>query len=186
MMKDNESIILSRQCEAIQIPSGKYVTLPAGSRVWVAQSHAGGTTVSTERGDMVRIAGKDADAIGMKTPSSEPVESPAAAEEPGEIESLVWHQLEMCFDPEIPINIVDLGLVYHCQVVPLAGGGNRVEVRFTLTAPGCGMGEVIKEEIRSKVLSVPGIQEVDVELIWDPTWDQSMISGAAKHRLGML
>ncbi len=107
-------------------------------------------------------------------------------DDPLEVEKLVWDQLKTCFDPEIPINIVDLGLVYQCRVSPLAESGNRVEVKFTLTAPGCGMGAALKEDIQSKVLSLPGIKEVDVQLVWDPQWDQSRISGAAKLQLGIL
>jgi probable FeS assembly SUF system protein SufT len=185
-MKSEEPIRLSRQCEAVQIPSGKKLVLPADSRVWIAQSHGGGTTVTTERGEMVRIAAKDTDALGMPSPAPPQVKPPDAGTGSGGVEGRVWDQLKMCFDPEIPINIVDLGLVYHCQVIPLEGGANRVEIRFTLTAPGCGMGEVLKEEIRNKVLDVAGVQEVQVDLVWNPPWDQSMISGAGKIQLGML
>lgn len=185
-MKTEEPILLRRQCDAVQIPSGKKLVLPAGSRVWIAQSQGGGTTVTTERGEMVRIAGKDADAVGIRTDAASQQRTSAGKPSFRDLEGRVWEQLKMCFDPEIPINIVDLGLVYHCEVLPIGGGGSRVEIRFTLTAPGCGMGEVLKEEIRSKVLDLTGVEEVQVELIWDPPWDQSMISGAGKAQLGML
>lgn len=185
-MKSDEPIILSHSCEAVQIPSGQRLTLAAGSRVWIAQSHGGGTTVTTERGEMIRIAEKDTDALGIELSGPLQVKPTAEAVSPGEIENQVWEQLKMCFDPEIPINIVDLGLVYHCQVSPLAEGGNRAEVRFTLTAPGCGMGEVFKEEIRNKILGIAGIKEVRMELVWSPPWDQTMISGAGKIQLGIL
>ena len=185
-MESGEAVTLSRGCEAIMIPSGEKLSLTAGSRVWITQSLGGGFTVTTDRGQLVRIAAKNADALGMEIPIAEKGAASAAPEGPVEIENRVWDQLRMCFDPEIPVNIVDLGLVYHCQVAPLAEGGSRAEVKFTLTARGCGMGEVLKEDIRNKIMSVPGVNEVDVELVWDPPWDQSMISGAAKHRLGML
>jgi len=185
-MKNEEPIRLRRQCEAVQIPSGKKLILPAGSPVWIAQSHGGGTTVTTERGEMVRIAGKDTDALGILSAAPPEVEPPGVGAGAGNVERRVWEQLKMCFDPEIPINIVDLGLVYHCEVIPLGEGANRVEIRFTLTAPGCGMGEVLKEEIRGKVVDVAGVKEVRVDLVWNPPWDQSMISGAGKVQLGML
>ncbi len=183
-MNSNEPITLSRACEAVQIPSGKRITLPAESRVWVAQSHGGGTTVTTDRGEMVRMAAKDADALGIE--ATAPVSIKAGGTSSGDLESQVWDQLKMCFDPDIPINIVDLGLVYHCQIVPLPGSRNKVEVKVTSTAPGCGMGDVFREEIHSKLLDVPGIEEVDVVLVWDPPWDQSMISGAGKLEFGIL
>ena len=185
-MNSDEPIVLNHSCEAVQIPSGQRLTLAAGTRVWIAQSHGGGTTVTTERGDMLRIPEKDADALGIESPGPEKVKLTGKALSPGEIENQVWEQLKMCFDPEIPINVVDLGLIYHCQVTPLSEGGNRAEVRFTLTAPGCGMGEVLMEEIRSKILGIDGIKEVHMELVWDPPWGQSMISGAGKIQLGIL
>ena len=185
-MKSDQSITLSRECEAILIPSGDKVTLPGGSQVMVTQSLGGSYTVTTERGYMVRIAGKDADALGLKRAAAMQPEASVTAGGPEEVEKLVWDQLKTCFDPEIPINIVDLGLVYDCRVSPLAEGGNKVEVKFTLTARGCGMGESLKGDIKSKILSVPGVKEVDVELVWDPPWNQTMISGAAKQQLGMV
>ena len=185
-MKADEAITLRRDCEGILIPHGDKLTLPAGSQVRVTQSLGGSYTVMTDRGHMVRIVGKDADALGMEVPAAARPGSSAAAKETEEVEKLVWEQLKTCFDPEIPVNIVDLGLIYHCQVTSLAEGGNKVEVRFTLTAPGCGMGEVLKADLQNKILSVPGIKEVGVELVWDPPWDQSRISREAKLKLGML
>ncbi|MFQ5851116.1 MAG: putative Fe-S cluster assembly protein SufT [Candidatus Binatia bacterium] len=185
-MKSDKPITLSRDCDATQIPSGNKFRLPAGSQVWITQSLGGGYTVTTDRGYMVRIAGRDADALGMEIAVPLRPGTSTVAAGPADVEELVWDQLRTCFDPEIPINIVDLGLVYHCRVTPLAEGGSKVEVRFTLTAPGCGMGEALKEDIRTKILSVQGIKDVDIELVWDPPWDQSMISGAAKLQLGML
>lgn len=185
-MKSDAPITLSRDCEAVLIPSGDKLRLTAGSQVWVTQSLGGSYTVMTDRGYMARIAGKDADALGMESAAASQPGTSAAAGGTEDVEKPVWDQLKTCFDPEIPINIVDLGLVYDCRVTPLGEGGNRVEVRFTLTAPGCGMGEVLKVDIRSKILSVPGVKEVDVGLVWDPPWDQSMMSEAAKLQLGMV
>ena len=185
-MKSDKAITLSRPCEAVQIPSGRKMSLPAGSRVWISQSHGGGTTVTTDRGDMVRIAAKDSDALGMDVPTPVSARPSGSGADPRQIEGLVWDQLKRCYDPEIPINIVDLGLVYHCQIVPLPGGGNKVEVKFTLTAPGCGMGDVLRDEIHSKLLDVVGVEQVHVDLVWDPPWDQSMISGAGKLELGIV
>lgn len=185
-MKSDQPIILSRECEAVLIPSGDKLRLAQGSRLWITQSLGLSFTVMTDRGTMARIEGRDADALGLKgTQASQPGASITAGR-PEEVEKLVWDQLKTCFDPEIPINIVDLGLIYHCWVTSLPKGGNRVEVKFTLTSRGCGMGEVLKVDIRNKILGVPGVKEVDVEMVWDPPWNQAMISGAAKQQLGMV
>jgi probable FeS assembly SUF system protein SufT len=184
-MKTNEPIILSRDCEAIQIPSGEKVMLPAGSRVTVTQSLGGSYTVTTDQGYLVRIANKDADAIGEEAEASQ-AERLTAAAGPADLEKLVWDQLKTCFDPEIPVNIVDLGLVYHCQVTPLPEGDNKVDVKFTLTAPGCGMGQVLKADMESKILSLSGVKDVDVEVVFDPPWDPSKMSDGAKLQLGFM
>lgn len=185
-MKSDQPITLKRDCEAVLIPSGEKLNLPKGSQVRVTQSLGGSYTVTTDRGFMVRIADKDADALGVTIVTASRSGTSSGAEDAVAVEKLVWDQLKTCFDPEIPVNIVELGLVYRCRVVPLAEGGSRVEVRFTLTAQGCGMGEILKGDIQSKILRVPGIREVDVELVWDPPWDQSMISDEAKLELGMV
>ncbi len=184
-METNEPIILSRDCEAIQIPSGQKVSLSAGTRVRVTQALGGSYTVTTDQGYLVRIANKDADAIGREAEASQ-AERLTAPAGPVDLEKLVWDQLKTCFDPEIPVNIVDLGLVYHCQVTHLPEGGNKVDVKFTLTAPGCGMGQVLKDDMESKILSLSGVKEVGVEVVLDPPWDQSMMSDAAKLQLGMI
>ncbi len=184
-MKTDESIILSRDCEAIQIPSGQKVLLPAGTQVTVSQSLGGTYTVVTGQGYMVRIANEDADAIGKEAEASQ-AEKLTTAEGSADLEELVWDQLKTCFDPEIPVNIVDLGLVYQCQVTPLPEGGKKVDVKFTLTAPGCGMGEVLKTDMKSKILSLAGVKDVDVEVVFDPPWDQSMMSDAVKLQLGFM
>ncbi len=184
-MKTNEPIILSRDCEAIQIPSGQKVMLPAGTQVTVTQSLGGSYTVTTDQGYLVRIANKDADAIGEEAEASQ-AERLTTAEGPADLVKSVWDQLKTCFDPEIPVNIVDLGLVYHCQVTPLLEGGNKVDVKFTLTAQGCGMGGVLKADMQSKILNLPDVKDVDVEAVFDPPWDPSMMSDAAKIKLGMI
>ena len=184
-MKTNELIIRSRDCEAAQIPSGQKVMLPAGSRVTVTQSLGGSYTVTTEQGYLVRIANKDADAIGKEAEASQ-AERLTVAAGPADLENLVWDQLKTCFDPEIPVNIVDLGLVYHCQVTPLPEGGNKVDVKFTLTAQGCGMGQVLKGDMESKILSLSGVKEVGVEVVFDPPWNPNMMSEAAKIQLGFV
>lgn len=185
-MKNEEPTKLRRDCEATLIPSGEKLMLRKGSQLWVTQSLGGSHTVMTDRGIMARITGQDADALGLEASSPIQPVSPAPAGSPSDVERTVWDQLKTCFDPEIPVNIVDLGLIYHCGITPLSEGGNRVEVKFTLTARGCGMGEVLKVDIRNKILSVPGVKEVDVGLVWDPPWNQTMISGAAKQQLGMV
>ena len=160
--------------------------LPAGTEVTITQSLGGAYTVMTNYGHMVRIAGQDAGAIGKEAEAVLQSGASAGAEGSVDLEKSVWDQLKTCFDPEIPVNIVDLGLVYHCQVTPLPEGGNKAEVTFTLTAPGCGMGDWLKVDIESKVLSVPGIEEADVEVVFEPLWDQNMMSEAAKLDLGLM
>jgi len=185
-METHDPITLSRDCQTVQIPSGKEIMLPAGTQVTITQSLGGAYTVMTDYGYMVRIAGKDADAIGKEAEAALQAGASGAAEGSVDLEKSVWDQLKTCFDPEIPVNIVDLGLVYHCQVTPLPEGGNKAEVTFTLTAPGCGMGDWLKVDIESKVISVPGIEEVDVEVVFEPLWDQNMMSEAAKLDLGLM
>ena len=184
-MKPTEPITLSHDCEAIQIPSGQKVSLSAGTRVRVTQSLGGSYTVITDQGYLARIANKDADAIGMEAEASQ-AENLTAAEGPADLEKIVWDQLKTCFDPEIPVNIVDLGLVYSCSIMPLPEGGNKVDVKFTLTAPGCGMGRVLKADMESKIVSLSGVKDVDVEVVFDPPWDPSMMSDAAKIQLGFM
>lgn len=182
-MNENKTITLDRNCEAIQIPSGERLALPAGTRVRLMQSLGDTYTVRTETGFLARIAGEDADAIGQGIVPSPTGGAGVVAEEP--VEKLVWDRLKTCFDPEIPVNIVDLGLVYRCEVTPVAEGGNKVEARFTLTAPGCGMGDVLKKDIESKLRSIPGVIETDIQVVFDPPWNASLMSEAAKLQLGL-
>ena len=184
-MSGEKPITLRRGCSAVLVPSGEKITLAAGSTLWITQSLGGSFTVMTDRGYMARIDGHDADALGAPVISETRAEDAAPAESAEETEKRVWDQLKRCFDPEIPVIIVDLGLIYDCAVKALAGGEYKAEVRFTLTAQGCGMGEFLKEDIRSKLLKVPGIREVHVELVWEPPWNQSRMSGTAKQELGI-
>ena len=179
-----EARTLSRDVEVAAIPYGDKVPLKAGSTVFLTQSLGGSYTVMTDMGYMVRVEGKDADAIG-----EQPQAPPSAAETAGKsVEQLCWDQMKTCYDPEIPVNIVDLGLVYACEVAPVPGeeGQSKGRVRFTLTAPGCGMGDYLKQDVQSKILGVPGVKEADVEVVFDPAWNQAMMSDAARLQLGMM
>jgi len=177
-----ESVVLNRDCDVVQIPSGQALKLPKGTEVQISQSLGGSFTVVTPGGYMVQIAGKDADAIG-KTPPKTPASSPKASES---LEKRIWDQLKTCYDPEIPVNIVDLGLVYECKIRPTGDGKNVVEVKMTLTAPGCGMGGPLAADARNKIESLPEVKEAKVDLVWEPPWDRNMMSEAAKLQLGMM
>ncbi|HEX9689589.1 MAG TPA: putative Fe-S cluster assembly protein SufT [Thermoanaerobaculia bacterium] len=172
----------TREIEASEIPAGTKFTIPAGTRLAITQSLGGTFTVMMPMGYLARIDSKDADAIGEELPGK-PEEAAAAGKS---VEDRCWDQLRTCYDPEIPVNIVDLGLVYGCEVTPLPEEGSRVDVKFTLTAPGCGMGDVLREDIRQKLLTVPGVKEADVQVLFDPPWSMSMMSDAAKLQLGMM
>lgn len=179
-------IRLWRDCEAIQIPSGHKVLLPAGTYVTITQSLHGAYTVMTEHGDIVGIAPQDVDALGPEVAATRSPRPPGPEQGPTDLEHLIWAQLKTCLDPEIPFNIVDLGLVYGCHLIPLPQGGYKVEVAFTLTSPTCGMGEWLKADIASKLLSVPGVTEVNVQIVFEPPWDQSRMSEEAKRELGLI
>ncbi len=182
----HEQIELTRDCEAIRIPQGNTITLPAGSLVVITQSLGGSYTVATDTGYLVRITDSNADALGFEkqaAPASAAASSGGATEVD---EKSLWDQLKTCYDPEIPVNIVDLGLIYDCSVDRREGSGNFVNVKMTLTAPGCGMGPTLAAEAKSKLETVPGVDEANVELVWDPAWNQSMISEAGKMKLGMI
>jgi probable FeS assembly SUF system protein SufT len=177
-----EARTLSRDIEAAAIPYGDKVPLQAGATVFVYQALGGAYTVMTDHGYMVRIEGQDADAIG-----EQPVAPPSLEDlKDKPLEELAWDQLKTCYDPEIPVNIVELGLVHSCRVENLPGGGSRVSVRFTLTAPGCGMGDVLRRDIEAKMLALPGVKETDVQVQLDPPWDMSMMSEAARLQLGLM
>jgi probable FeS assembly SUF system protein SufT len=181
-------ITLKREAEATQIPSGYHVMLPAGAEVIVTQTLGGQFTVSTEGGTLVRIADKDADALGeeyVKAAAEARAAANANAEGPFDPE-ILWSQLKTVFDPEIPVNIVDLGLVYECDAKDLPEGGKKVAIKMTMTAPGCGMGGVIADDVKRKVLTVPGVRDAEIELVWEPPWDQSRMSDAARLQLGWM
>jgi probable FeS assembly SUF system protein SufT len=179
----HSEIELRREVEAIQIPSGDTVMLPAGTRVIITQSLGGSYTIATDQG-LARISSKNADALGIEKDAggdAVPV-VPLLGEE---LEKAVWEQLKSVYDPEIPVNIVDLGLVYDCAVVP-AEERTVIEVKMTLTAPGCGMGPTIAADAQGKIMALPGVDEARVELVWDPPWNQGMISEAGRMQLGMV
>ncbi len=157
-------------------------TIPEGTPLQITQSLGGTYTVMMPMGYLARIDAKDADAIGEAVEAK----APDAASANKTVEELCWDELRTCYDPEIPVNIVDLGLVYSCQLTPHPEGGEQVDVRFTLTAPGCGMGDVLRDDIRQKLLKVPGIKDADVQVLFDPPWSMSMMSDAAKLQLGMM
>ncbi|MBX7156925.1 MAG: putative Fe-S cluster assembly protein SufT [Verrucomicrobiae bacterium] len=181
-MIKNQEIVLKRDCEVIQIPSGEKVLLEKGTPVFVTQALGGTYTVSYSRG-LARIPSKDQDALGVVTEETSEAENQSTS---GEVnEEKVWEQLKTVYDPEIPVNIVDLGLVYSMEVKK-EEKGHRVEVKMTLTAPGCGMGPTIAADAREKVLLVPGVVEADVQLVWDPPWNPGMISEAGRMKLGMV
>jgi probable FeS assembly SUF system protein SufT len=180
----NYEIILKRNCEAVLIPAGTKVTLQAGEPVVITQALGGSYTVIIN-GNMARIEARDADALGQ-APASVAPSAPPAADAAKVDEEQVLAQLRNCYDPEIPVNIVDLGLVYDLQIVPLPAGGNRVEIKMTLTAPGCGMGPVLQQDVETRVAGIPGVKEAAVFLVWDPPWNRDMLSDAAKLQLGMM
>ena len=164
------------------VPQGDTVTLPAGSYGYITQALGGSYTVFVE-GNLFRIAGRDGDAIGKEAPA--PLELPEGATDE-QVEQLVWQQLRTCFDPEIPFNIVDLGLVYEVDLRHLEDGRREVDVRMTLTAPGCGMGDILVDDVRSKLEIIPTVAQADVELVFDPPWGRHMMSESARLETGML
>lgn len=179
--------MLARDCAALSVPWGRPETLAAGSLATVTQRLGGSITVQCG-GNLYRIAEVDADALGLQPQGSTPA---APVAENGDysaeaVEAAAWAQLATCYDPEIPIDIVDLGLVYACTATPLENGRYRVAVRMTLTAPGCGMGDVLASEVDDKLLTIPGVDEAEVELVWDPPWSREMMSEAARLELGLL
>jgi len=180
-MYDREPVVLKRACAAAMIPSGTPVVIPEGTEVNMAQSLGGSFTVYVD-GNLLRIAGKDADALGLEPP--EDLQLPQNHTD-ADVEKLVWEQLKSCYDPEIPINIVDLGLVYECTLANLDDGKKIVDIKMTLTAPGCGMGDILAADVREKVEAVPLIKEARVELVFDPPWSRDMMSEEAKLQTGM-
>lgn len=178
----SEPVTLSRDCPAILVPSGDHVNLPAGSNGLITQALGGSFTVFVD-GNLFRVSGRDGDALGKA--AQEAPRLPEDATE-ADLEAAVWSQLKNCYDPEIPVNIVDLGLVYECAITPQGKGGHRVDIKMTLTAPGCGMGEVLVEDVRDRLLGIPTVKDVDVELVFDPPWDYSRMSESARLETGLM
>jgi probable FeS assembly SUF system protein SufT len=179
---DNEPVTLTRDVDAIIVPAGMNVKLREGQQGFITQALGGSFTVYVE-GNLFRIAGQDADALG-KEAADVPQLPPNASDE--DVRELAWQQMKTCYDPEIPINVVDLGLVYSCDVRTDENGDRVVDVKMTLTAPGCGMGEVLVQDVREKVEIIPTVKHADVELVFDPPWNQSMMSEAARLQTGMM
>lgn len=180
--RSSEPVQFERDCAAVLVPQGDSVTLPAGSYGYITQALGGSYTVFVD-GNLFRIAGQDGDAIGKEPEASLSLPENASDEE---VEQLVWRQLRTCFDPEIPFNIVDLGLVYEANLGHREDGQRKVDVKMTLTAPGCGMGEILVDDVRNKLELIPTIAEADVDLVFDPPWGRHMMSEAAKLETGML
>lgn len=179
-----EEIQLSRDVDAIQIPSGDTINLPAGTPVFITQRLGGTFTVATSAG-LARISSSDADALNIDLEAEQEKVAEAEALKDAPIEEQVWGQLKQVFDPEIPVDIVNLGLVYDCSVEE-EDGQTVVGVKMTLTAPGCGMGPVIAADAQSKIMTIEGVDDAKVELVWDPAWNQDMISEEGKMKLGMI
>ena len=184
-MNTNDSVTLSRDVDAAVIPVGTKVTLQKGEQAHITQSLGGSYTVIVN-GNMFRIDGQNADALGLEAEQKQS----AAGHKPRtleEVEKEAWTQMKTCYDPEIPVNIVDLGLIYDCHVTALPQPGRfQVDVKMTLTAPGCGMGPVLQQDVSNKLLSIEEVDEAIVELVWDPQWNQGMMTEAAKLQLGLL
>ena len=183
MLKD-EIITLSRDCPAILIPAGEKVTLIKGAKVRITQSLGGDYTLSVN-GSLVKISGNDADAIGKKGVEQDIIGKEKMGD--GTVdENLVWEAMRTCYDPEIPVNVVDLGLIYNLDIQKDNDGLNNIVVDMTLTAPGCGMGPFIARDVETKVAAVPNVDHVMVKLVWEPMWNKDMMSENAQLQLGML
>jgi len=184
-MQTQEAVLLKRDVEASIIPIGTKVTLKEGEQAYITQALGGSYTVVVQ-GNMFRIESKDADALGLEAPAAQTTSTvTSGAAKPEDLEKQAWDAMKTCYDPEIPVNIVDLGLIYDCKIAPMAEGSNRVDIKMTLTAPGCGMGPVLAQDVQNKLLSIEGVDEANVELVWDPPWHQSMMSEAARLQLGL-
>jgi len=183
-MNGTDSVSLARDVEASVIPVGTRVTLQKGEQAHITQSLGGSYTVIVN-GNMFRIEGKDADALGMEM-AQKASGGAAGAVSAEQVEKEIWDQLRTCYDPEIPVNIVDLGLIYDCHIAPIGTNSYRVDVKMTLTAPGCGMGPVLQQDVQNKLLGLEAVDDVSVELVWDPPWNQGMLTEAAKLQLGLM
>jgi len=178
----NEPVTISRDVKAVIIPVGEELTLHEGTSGFITQALGGSFTIYVE-GNLFRIAGADADALGK-----EPVPPPEVPDNATDqdIEAVIWDQLRTCYAPEIPVNIVDLGLIYRCEVKSLGSGQRSVDVDMTLTAPGCGMGEILVQDAQEKIGIIPTVADVRVQLVFDPPWNQSMMSDEARLQTGLM
>ena len=180
----NEPVTVQRDCQAILIPDGMQIEVPEGSVVFITQALGGNYTVNLN-GNLAQIGAKDADALGFDIPDEAIIREAAIKEDGSFNEDLVWQQMRTCYDPEIPINVVELGLIYDCKVSPPDEDGTRIDILMTLTAPGCGMGEFLAADVHSKVAAIPTVKEVNVELTFDPPWGMEMMSEAARLESGI-
>jgi probable FeS assembly SUF system protein SufT len=183
-MQANAPVTLTRDVDAAVVPVGTKVTLMKGETAYITQSLGGSYTVVVN-GNMFRIADKDADALGLEVvkPATPVLSGPVTQEA---LEKQVWESLKTCYDPEIPVNVVDLGLIYDCHLTPIGDNSYKADVKMTLTAPGCGMGPVLAQDVQNKLISLEPIDEANVELVWDPPWNQGMMTEAAKLQLGLM
>ena len=190
-LRPSDTVTFARDCEGTQIPYGNKVTVQKGTEAYVGQTLGGNVTLQVPSLGLVQLMNKDVDALlkdGVPLIASVASTQTAAAEGPVDektAEKEVWEMLKTCYDPEIPVNIVDLGLVYDVKLTPMPSTGSRVDVKMTLTAMGCGMGPAIAAQARDKILTLPGVKDADVQIVWDPPWNQSMITEAGKKRLGI-
>jgi probable FeS assembly SUF system protein SufT len=179
-MSTTELLELKRDCDIIEIPSGMHGRLAKGSKVRITQSSGSSYTILTEFHALCRIDAKDADALGIEVPTTTQSQKSEGVLE----EQLVWDVLKTVYDPEIPVNIVDLGLIYSCTIAPLEQGGKKIEIKMSMTAPGCGMGNVIKSDVEYRLSQLPEVKETNVEVVMDPPWNPGRMSEAAKLQLG--
>lgn len=188
-MQPTDERLLTRDCRATVIPYGDTVTIPEGATVYITHRLGGNFTVQWDMG-LARISGEDGDALSEEVSRNTPegaAQQPTGQQQERPEADAVWKQLKSVYDPEIPVNIVDLGLVYSMEIIEdEKSGKHTVKVQMTLTAPGCGMGPAIAEDARAKVVQVPGVESADVELVWDPAWHQEMISEEGKMQLGLI
>jgi probable FeS assembly SUF system protein SufT len=186
-MTSNDPIKISRDIEAVEIPAGTRMTLEKDSEVWITQSLGGSYTVRTNLGFLARISGNDADALGLeKTADEEANKADKAPATKEDVEKRIWEELANVYDPEIPVNVVDLGLIYECKVHPLSEGTYKVAITMTLTAPGCGMGDVLRQDAETRIAGLPGVTVSEVNMVIDPPWNPSLMSEAARLQLGMM
>jgi len=183
-IQQKDPVVLRRDCDALLIPAGAPIMLPKNSSVFIVQALGGNYTVNIN-GNLAQVAASDADALGFEAVRETHAEADGATRSREVVEQRIWEQLKTCYDPEIPVNIVDLGLVYACEIEADEIGGWRAAIRMTLTAPGCGMGEFLAADVRRRVAGVTGVSDVRVDLAFDPPWNLTMMSESARLELGM-